>query len=459
MIMNTKFLLNQLFAICGFVLVSILFPCQAGAQSNSLQVYVANQGNFSDANGSVSQYTPEDGVVIQDVVAGLNTLVQSMTVYKGVGYILGNTSDKIDIVDLSNNARIAQIGDVSSPRFMKIVSDEKAYVSNLFSASVTVLDLENLSIQGTIPVGMNPESIALVNGRAYVSNFGFGTSDSTLSVIDVITDTVIETKDPDCDGPRFLEVDREDELWVFCNGKTVYNEDFTEIIEQTDGQVVVFDGISGEEVTRIELDEQAGASSLGQDAWFDAVTNQMFLVLGNSIAVFDAANNELSNTIEISGEESIGAVAYEPNSGSLYLARITGFTSAGFVSIHNNSGTEVGRFVTGVAPAFIAFYDPFASNTAVEELDNASNFQFHLRSAYPNPVSVATSIPFVVDSITRLSLRIYNALGQEVALLVDDIVFPGQYSIEWEANVPAGIYFYQLSSSERVETKMLSLVK
>lgn len=445
--------------LCCLLLMQPMIVLQSLGQTSSLQVYVANQGNFSDANGTLTQYTPEDNTVSQDVVTGLNTLVQSITVHNGVGYILANTSDRIDVIDLETNERTGQIRDVSSPRFMVAVSADKAYVSNLFTSTVTIVDLVNDEALGSIAVGMNPEDIAVSSGIAYVANFGFGTADSTVSVIDVATDTVIETKQTGCDGPRFLEVDQENELWVFCNGKTVFNDDFSEIIEQTNGQVVVFDNVTGEEVARIALDAQSGASSLGQDAWYDPGSNRMFLVKGLSILVFDASTNELSETVEISGEEEIGAVAYDGGEDVLYLGRVTGFTEAGFVSIHDMMGAELDRFTAGVAPGFIAFYDPSASSVSVEDELLARRFDIQLDAAYPNPFSGSTSIPFQVEQASGLVLTIYNALGQEVDVLLDKHVLPGQYAVEWITDAPAGIYYYRLSTADHVETKAITLVR
>ena len=459
--MNTKCLhLAGVFSITLILNFCLVFDVpEAHGQTSSLQLYVANQGNFSDANGSVTHYNAEDGSVNQDVVTGLNTLVQSITVYNGMGYIVGNTSDRIDVIDLETNERIDQIRDVPGPRFMTIVSDEKAYISNLFANSVTIIDLATNTVDGSISVGMNPERIAVSNGKAFVANFGFGTADSTLSVIDIASDSVIETMQTDCDGPRFLEVDQEDEVWVFCNGKTVYNEDFSEIIEQTNGEVVVFDGDSGVEVARMDLDAQAGTNALGQDAWYDASTNRMFFVVGATILVFDATTNEMADTIEILGEEEIGAVAYDAGSDVLYLGRITGFTTSGFVSMHDMAGAEVDRFTAGVAPAYIAFYDPSASNVSREDPGQVRWASFQLHAAYPNPFFGRTSISFDVEKATRLSLKVYNALGREVALLLDEYLLPGQHNVDWSTDAPAGIYYYQLSASEQVETKMISLVR
>ena len=245
---------------------------------------------------------------------------------------------------------------------------------------------------------------------------------------------------------------------MFCNGKTVFNDDFTEILEQTNGQVVVFDGATGEEKARVFLDAQAGASSLGQDAWHDATTNQMFFVQGSELLVFDTNGNELLKTIEIEGEEQIGGVAYDPVANQLYVARITDFTSSGFVSIHDMEGAEVGRFTAGVAPAFVALY-PEQTTVSTEDAVPGRTFTA-LGDGYPNPTRGGASIPVSVESTQYLRLQVFNALGQQVAVLMDGVVSPGEYVVEWQAeNLPRGTYFYRLSSKSKTDTKLITLVR
>ncbi|NNL21435.1 MAG: T9SS type A sorting domain-containing protein, partial [Ignavibacteriaceae bacterium] len=59
-----------------------------------------------------------------------------------------------------------------------------------------------------------------------------------------------------------------------------------------------------------------------------------------------------------------------------------------------------------------------------------------------------------------VSLRVFNALGNEVAILVHEQKSPGTYEVEWNADGwPSGVYFYQLNYGSLVETKKMLLVK
>ena len=297
---------------------------------------------------------PESGLTFT-ALADVGTLVQSLTLTDPRAYVLANTDDAVDILDLDLeiNERIGRIEPVPSPRYLEIVAPGKGYVSNLFSGTVSVLDLGARRVMGLIEVGPNPEDIAVIGGRAYVANSGFGAG-TTLTVIDVAADAAVETLDVGCDGPRHLEADGEGELWVFCVGNTIYNEDFTEIIAQTNGAVVVLDGATGTERARFPLDVQPGSVASGQDAYFSAEAEEAFLVDGTDVFVFDTARNVAAGRLALGGDAPLGALAYDAVADRFYAARVPDFSSAGFVTIHDRTGQEIGRFDAGVAPAHIA---------------------------------------------------------------------------------------------------------
>ncbi|MGA3246040.1 MAG: family 10 glycosylhydrolase [Bacteroidota bacterium] len=96
----------------------------------------------------------------------------------------------------------------------------------------------------------------------------------------------------------------------------------------------------------------------------------------------------------------------------------------------------------------------------VVERDGAIPNVFDLSQNYPNPFNPTTTIRFAVPNSGPVSLRVYDLLGREVAVLVDGPLTPGYYSARFDGhNLSSGIYFYRLVASGSVETKKMQLVK
>lgn len=87
--------------------------------------------------------------------------------------------------------------------------------------------------------------------------------------------------------------------------------------------------------------------------------------------------------------------------------------------------------------------------------------QLILAQNYPNPFNPSTTIDFMVPQSGRATIKIYNLLGQEVATLHDGIVQANRiYSTEFNAlGLPSGVYFYQLRSAGKIETRRMTLMK
>jgi len=85
---------------------------------------------------------------------------------------------------------------------------------------------------------------------------------------------------------------------------------------------------------------------------------------------------------------------------------------------------------------------------------------FQLFQNYPNPFNPTTTIEFSLPERSFVKLTIYNALGQEVAVLVNEEKQAGIHRLVWNASAyPSGIYFYRLETSKFVETKKMILMK
>ncbi len=86
--------------------------------------------------------------------------------------------------------------------------------------------------------------------------------------------------------------------------------------------------------------------------------------------------------------------------------------------------------------------------------------EFSIIKVYPNPFNPSTTIWFRVETMHATSLQIYDITGQLVETLVDNIVNPGEYKIEWHANnMTSGIYFVQLIADDQQLAKKITLIK
>jgi 5'-nucleotidase/UDP-sugar diphosphatase len=85
---------------------------------------------------------------------------------------------------------------------------------------------------------------------------------------------------------------------------------------------------------------------------------------------------------------------------------------------------------------------------------------FALSPNYPNPFNPATTISYSLPQDAYVTLKVYNSLGQEVAVLVQGTVGAGEHQVQWNSgNLASGMYFYQLRSGTFTETKRMLLVR
>lgn len=85
---------------------------------------------------------------------------------------------------------------------------------------------------------------------------------------------------------------------------------------------------------------------------------------------------------------------------------------------------------------------------------------YKLQQNFPNPFNPSTSFEFQIPNSGIVSLKIYDALGKEVAVIVDRVLSAGNYLYRWNAgDLASGVYFYRLRSGDFIKTKKLMLVK
>lgn len=83
-----------------------------------------------------------------------------------------------------------------------------------------------------------------------------------------------------------------------------------------------------------------------------------------------------------------------------------------------------------------------------------------LHQNFPNPFNASTKIKFDVHESGPVSLKIFNLLGQEISVLVDDVKHQGRYEVMVDGSaLPSGMYLYRLSVGSIVQTKKMILLR
>jgi Secretion system C-terminal sorting domain len=91
---------------------------------------------------------------------------------------------------------------------------------------------------------------------------------------------------------------------------------------------------------------------------------------------------------------------------------------------------------------------------------NQTPLKCSLSQNYPNPFNPSTVISYQVASFSKISLKVFDLMGREVATLVNEVKSAGSYTATFNAaNMPSGVYFYRLQAGSFTETKRLVLLK
>jgi CubicO group peptidase (beta-lactamase class C family) len=107
----------------------------------------------------------------------------------------------------------------------------------------------------------------------------------------------------------------------------------------------------------------------------------------------------------------------------------------------------------------IYFSNNMPSRITTEKMDCLPG-QYILYQNYPNPFNHITMIRYQLPEACDVKLSIYNLLGQEIAILINENKTAGSHEIKWSAEgLPSGVYFCRLQGSNFTETKKFVLLK
>ena len=113
---------------------------------------------------------------------------------------------------------------------------------------------------------------------------------------------------------------------------------------------------------------------------------------------------------------------------------------------------------TIASPDTLSFTTPVESY--IEEYFDGIPGNYSLSQNFPNPFSYRTTILFNLPVTERMTLKVYDHLGREVLILIDEEKPAGAYKIEFDASeLKGGIYFYKIHAGDYVDSKKMILLK
>ncbi len=179
--------------------------------------------------------------------------------------------------------------------------------------------------------------------------------------------------------------------------------------------------------------------------WISHETEELDLQLQNGLIVFDFTLQSYSTLFmpDIPGNDFNGprGVAFSVTGDTAYVASF--------------NGSRVVRFIKSTEPVSVQ-----------NNHDRGLPADFKLSQNYPNPFNPVTRIAFNLPIDKRVSLKIYNSLGQEVRNLIDNETYPkGAHTVQWDATdnqgskVASGVYIYTLTYGNFSKSKTMTFVQ
>ena len=120
-------------------------------------LFICNEGNFQYGNATLSYYDPATKTVQNEVFYRANGMklgdvAQSMIIRNGVGWVVVNNSHVVFAIDINTFKEVGRITNLTSPRYIHFLSDEKAYITQIWDNRIFIVNPKRYEITGYIKV-------------------------------------------------------------------------------------------------------------------------------------------------------------------------------------------------------------------------------------------------------------------------------------------------------------------
>lgn len=321
-------------------------------------VFITCEGNFMYGNSSLSFYDKDEKHIYNQLFyarnsAPLGDVAQSITRNGNTIFVSVNNSGKIVGINSETAEFKGVIRGLTSPRYMHFISDDKAYVSDLYARAITIVNPTTFSVIGKIDVSDGKqnyqrhatEQFVQVGNRVFVTCWS---NDEYILVIDPENDMVVDSiKTPF--QPKDILMDINEKIWVMCDGGfegSVLGE-YTPSLLRIDPVTLTI------EQKYVFPDNIDSPSQLTINSTRDTI-----LFLNGGIFKMDVMSRYLPNKPFLSSNGNLFySLDVDPANDDIYVADAIDYTQSAIIYRYSKNGVLLDSFYVGITPGDYLFTD------------------------------------------------------------------------------------------------------
>jgi YVTN family beta-propeller protein len=319
-------------------------------------VFIVNEGNFMDSDGSLSFYDFDSSKVRNNIFEAINdrplaAVTQSLKFYNDRGYII-DSNGRVEIVEKKDLTSVGSITNgLSLPRFFVghstfgYVTDWGPYDDNWGNpdSRILVIDLALDQITRELETPSRPEGIVAVNDKIYVANSGT----DLVTIYDPATNSLTDSIKVN-NGPTHFAIDKNQDLWVISTGAYI-----------TGGALQKINPTTSEVIHTVDISNTLSNGKLSING-----TGELLFFMGEQWApdysytenkVYKTSISQPESYSEIISERNLFGLGVDPVNNQVYVTDAVAFQGNGKVYVYDFSGNKQEEYSVGRGPNGFVF--------------------------------------------------------------------------------------------------------
>jgi len=304
-------------------------------------LFIVNEGTFGYGNASLHHINLENDSLNnnEDLFKPNNNrplgdIFQSMTLINNNAWLVVNNSGKIEVINPETSKSLATIKNLKSPRYALEVSPGKVYVTDIYSNSISIIDVNSFTKTGEIKCNGWTEELLLYQNKVWVTNH----NSTYLYLINPITDQITDSVNLAYGGSSLLG-DNDGKIWVLCSGDVLKNK--------TGGLFCLNPTTFKIEKQLLFISSSFNPVKLNQNP-----TNDSLYFINNGIYGFPKTASILPDNPFVTqpSNSAFYGLTIQPSTGNIFVGDAGDYVSRGNIRMYSPKGVFIRSYKVGVAP-------------------------------------------------------------------------------------------------------------